>query len=428
MKKLPAFFGASFGVAVAVGSIIGAGILRAPHDVAQLLPHAWMFLGVWVLGGVYALLGANVFSELGAMRPRSGGQYAIALHAFGPFTAFAVGWNDWVSICGSVAAVSIVFAEAVTTLVGIPQYALAISMLAAIAAGFVLLRGSRAMNASQNFTSLAKTLGFLALTIACFTWAAGHQRAPEVAAVAPSQGLLLSLVLALQGVIFAYDGWTGIIYFGEETRDPARDIPRSLFGGVISVMIVYLLLNVAILLVLPMSTIAADALPTAAAATTVFGSSGSTIVRLLIVIALPSSILANQAMGSRVAFALGRDMKRLSALGNATDSGAPTVSVILGVIVTLAFLLTGTFERVIAICSILFVASYAVSFAALFRMRAVEPSTPRPFRAIGHPITTGLVLVGSVAFLIGTAVAAPRDTAIAAALVLVSYPVYRLLR
>ena len=104
------------------------------------------------------------------------------------------------------------------------------------------------------------------------------------------------------------------------------------------------------------------------------------------------------------------------------------MSIVLCTVVTLGFLLTGTFERVIAICSILFVASYAVSFAALFRMRISERDTPRPFSAIGHPFTTGLVLIGSVAFLIGTAVAAPRDTAIAAALVVVSYPVYRLLR
>jgi len=97
-------------------------------------------------------------------------------------------------------------------------------------------------------------------------------------------------------------------------------------------------------------------------------------------------------------------------------------------ITTLAFLATGTFGRVVAICSVLFVASYVVSFAAVFRLRAIEPDTPRPFRAIAHPFSTGLVLLGSVAFLVGTAMSAPRDAAIAAGLIVLSYPIYRVLR
>ena len=428
MKRLPSIFGASFGIAVAVGSMIGAGILRAPHDVATLLPSIWPFIGVWILGGTYALLGANAVAELGAMRPRSGGQYAIAEHAFGPFTAFAVGWNDWLSCCGAVAAISIVFAEAVTVLLKAPNLVLPIACAAVVVASVVLWQGSRAVNASQQFTSVAKFIAFLALTIACFAWGFGNERAAPVVPSASEMGWLAALVIALQGVIFAYDGWVGILYFGEEVRDPGRDIPRALFGGVLAVMAVYVLLNVAITRVLPLNAIAADPLPTAAAATVVFGATGDVLVRLLVVIALPSAILANFGMGTRVAFSLGRGISRLSALGGASAAGAPRGAVLLSMVTTLAFLGTGTFGRVVAICSVLFVASYVVSFAAVFRLRAVEPDTPRPFRAIAHPFSTGLVLLGSVAFLVGTAMSAPRDAAIATGLILLSYPIYRVLR
>ena len=428
VKRLPSYFGAWFGVAVAVGSMIGAGILRAPHDAAALLPSIPWFVGIWVLGGLYALLGANAIAELGAMRPRSGGQYAIAEHAFGPFTGFAVGWSDWLSCCGSVAAVSIVLAEAAAALMGAPRAVMPLSLAAVIAAGALLWQGSRTVNASQQLTSAAKFLGFMVLTAACLAWGLGHERAADAPRLTPPPALLTGLVLALQGVIFAYDGWVGIMYFGEETRDPARDIPRALFGGVLAVMGVYVLLNLALVVVLPLHAIAADALPTASAAMVVFGGGGETAVRLLVIVALPSGILANLGMGTRVMFSLGRDTSRLSALGSASVAGAPRAAILVSTLVAVAFVTTGTFRQVIAICSVLFVASYAVSFAALFRLRAKEPDTPRPWRAIGHPFSTGLVLLGSIAFLIGTAMAAPRDALIGASLVVASYPVFRLLR
>ena len=104
-------FGLAFGLAVSVGLTIGAGILRAPADVAVRLPDVRLFFAAWVAGGVYAMLGANALSELAAMLPQSGGQYVYAERAFGPYVGFVVGWSDWASTCGTVAAIAIVLAE-----------------------------------------------------------------------------------------------------------------------------------------------------------------------------------------------------------------------------------------------------------------------------------------------------------------------------
>ncbi len=426
-RRLPAFFGASFGLAVAVGGMIGAGILRAPRDAAAQLPSVWLFVGVWIAGGIYALLGANAVAELAAMRPRSGGQYSIAQHAFGPFTAFAAGWADWLSCCGSVAALAIVFAEAATALLGKPTLVLPVAITSLAVSGLVLWQGSRSMNASQQVTSLLKFVCFVALAIGCFVWGLGNERAIDVARITPMPTAFTGFVLALQGVIFAYDGWVGIVYFGEEVQNPGRDIPRALFGGVLSVMGVYVLLNVALVMVLPLHAIAADPLPTATAASVVFGASGDTLVRILVLIALPSTILANHGFGTRVAYALGRDLPRLGALGDANSAGTPRLAVLVSTAIAIAFLATGTFERVVTLCSVIFVATYAVTFAAVFRLRATEPDTPRPFRSIGHPFSTGFVLIGSVVFLVSTAMAAPRDSAIALGLIVLSYPLYRVL-
>lgn len=431
--QLPRLLGVGFGVAVAVGSMIGAGILRAPADVAALLPTAPLFLGVWVLGGAYALLGANALAELGAMHPRSGGQFVFARRAFGPFAGFVVGWNDWVSTCASVAVIALVVGDAVGALVpAMAPHASAVALGVVALVTLLLLRGARTSDRAQRATSLVKGLVLLALVVACFAYAA--RNAPTAAAaavVAPTAphglALLAALVVALQGVIFAYDGWVGVIYFAEELPDPGRQVARSLFGGVLSTMAIYLLVNAAFLAVLSLPAIARSALPAASAAALVFGGHGAAVVNAIVVAALPSAVIANLLMGSRVAYGLGRDAAAPGWLGRASDAGTPRPAILLSATLSAAFLLTGTFERVVALCSFLFVAGYAMSFAAVFVLRHREPLAPRPWRARGHPWTTGAVLAGSLAFLVGVLMADVRDGLIAVGLVLASYPAFRLL-
>jgi APA family basic amino acid/polyamine antiporter len=109
--RLLRVLGVGFGLAVIIGNTIGAGIFRTPGAIAEHLPDPWLFLGVWILGGVYALLGAFSVAELGATIPRSGGQYIFARYALGEYAGFIVGWSDWISTCGSASAVSLVIGE-----------------------------------------------------------------------------------------------------------------------------------------------------------------------------------------------------------------------------------------------------------------------------------------------------------------------------
>src|SRR5215472_18931340 len=100
-----------FGMAAPIGNTIAAGILYTPGEVAAQLPRAWLFLGIWTLGGLYALCGASSMAELGAAIPRSGGQYNFSRRALGEYAGFVVGWSDWLSTCGTAAAVALVISE-----------------------------------------------------------------------------------------------------------------------------------------------------------------------------------------------------------------------------------------------------------------------------------------------------------------------------
>jgi len=420
--------GLSFGLAVTVGNTIGAGILRTPGEIASLLPNPWLFIGIWVVGATYALLGANALSELGTMLPSSGGQYVFARYAFGNYAGFLVGWIDWVSTCASIGAISIVIGESVVSVGGLAAgNAAPIAMSVVIFFTLLLIRGSKLGDRAQQITSLAKALALLALVAACFIFA-GNSRVAIPAPVAPTVGMFTAFMLAAQSVIYAYDGWSGPIYFSEELDDPARQIPRSMFYGLLSIALIYLSINIAFIRAVPIGALASSPLAAATVANALFGNRGELIVRLIVIVSLPSAVNACLLMASRVLYAFSRDGLGLSAATRVNTGGTPTVSLIATGVVALVFLATGTFATMIAIAAFFFVASYSLSFVAVFVLRRREPNAVRPYRAKGHPWTTGFVLLGSLAFLASAVIADRRNSIYALAIVLVSYPVFRLMR
>src|SRR6187551_1813871 len=163
-SSLLRILGLAFGLAVVVGNTIGGGILRTPGDIAGWLPNPWLFVGIWVVGGLYALLGANALSELGTMIPRSAGQYVFARQAFGEYAGFLVGWMDWISTCASVGAISIVAGESAVVLAKIsPESAAPIAMSIVIVFTLLLCRGTKLGDKAQQITSLLKALALMSL-------------------------------------------------------------------------------------------------------------------------------------------------------------------------------------------------------------------------------------------------------------------------
>jgi basic amino acid/polyamine antiporter, APA family len=417
--------GTVFGLAVAIGSTLGVGILRTPGEIAAGLPNAWVYMGVWLLGGMYALCGAFALSELGAMLPKSGGQYVAARHAHGPYVGFVVGWSDWLSTCGSVAAVAIVLGESAVK-VGAPVPPQSIGLAAMAALLVFQLLGTRAGGMTQVVASLLKAIAFGALIAACLFWTG--QR-PEATAATMPIGFALgtAMIAALQGVIFTYDGWNGPIYFAGEMRDPGRDMPRAMIGGVLGIIAIYLLVNLAFLNVLGIGGLAGDALVAAKAAGGVFGASGTTVVSLVVLLAMLGALNANMLMAPRVLYALSADGLASAGATRVNEGGTPVTAVLISAAVAIAFVATGTFNTVLSVLAFLFVANYAISFAAVFVLRRREPDAVRPYRAWGFPWTSGAALLGSVAFLLGSLATDPRNSLMALALVALSYPVYRYL-
>jgi APA family basic amino acid/polyamine antiporter len=424
--------GLAFGLAVTIGNTIGAGILRTPGDIAGLLPSALGFIGIWVVGGLYALLGANALAELGTMMPRSGAQYVFAHDIFGDYVGFVVGWMDWISTCASIAGISIVIGESAVALTGLPAGAAPIAMAVVAAFTLLLLNSTKRGDRIQRVTSFVKAIALLALVVACFafgshgTEAARSPAAGSAGAVAASG--FAAFLLAAQSVIYAYDGWNGPLYFSEELNDPGRQIPRAMFYGLAGVAAIYLLLNLAFLYAVPLPALAGSKLAAGTVANAIFGASGERIVRVLVIVSLPSAVNANVLMGSRVLYSMSRDGLGIPVAARVNERGAPFVSIVATGLVAVTFLATGTFETIIAIAAFFFVANYTTSFVGLIRLRIREPQRARPYRTVGFPWTTVLVLLGSLAFLVSAVIADRRNSMFALGILLVSYPVFRLTR
>ncbi len=391
--------GLGFGLAVIVGSTLGIGILRTPGLVAGQLATVSIILLVWLAGGLYTLLSAVCFAELGTALPEAGGYYVYARHAFGNTMGFAVGWTDWLTYCAVLGYVSIGMAEFIALLfppLSAQSTLLAVVLLVSLVA--LQWAGVQVSSRFQQVATAIKFLAFVAVVVAAF--AVPHASA---AASAPSAAASVTgIIVALQAVVITYGGWQSALYFSEEDRDPSSNIPRAMIGGVLAVIGVYLLVNLALLHVLPIADLARSTLPAADAARVLVGASGGQIITILSLISLPPMLNAILMIGTRILFAMGRDGLVWRRTAEVNASGTPTVATLVTTAVAIALIMSGTFQRLIAITAFFLAFNYGVCCVALITLRRREPLRIRPFVAWGYPWSAGIVLFGAVALLVGT--------------------------
>ena len=426
-NKLLRILGLGFGLAVVVGGTIGVSIFRLPGPTANLLGNTWLILVIWTLGGAFTLLNANYTAELATMIPKAGGPYVYARHAYGDFAGFVVGWSDWLGNVAAVAFLPIAFAE-----YAIGLFAPSFAGVTTIALAFLNWIGLRAGSGTQKLTSFLKAIALLAFVVVCFALGGHHSSVDAGQTTHPAPvgpfAALVAIVLSFQLILGAYGGWNSVIYFAEEDENPGRNIPRSLHAGVLSVIGIYLLVNVALLYVLPLPQIAASKLAAADAMRVVFGARGGQIVTGLALLSIIAIVNAILMFTPRTLYALGRDGLFSSKAIAVNEGGTPVVALAVTVVMATILISLGTFEKLMAIYAFYAVANNIVLISALFVLRKRSPDLPRPFRAWAYPFAPLAVLLVSGTLVVGFTVSDPRDSIYALVLLAASYPIYRLIR
>jgi APA family basic amino acid/polyamine antiporter len=415
-RALIRILGVGFGLAVIVGSTLGIGILRTPGLVAGQLPHAGAILAVWLVGGLYTMLGAACIAELGTMLPEAGGYYVYARRAFGRAIGFGVGWTDWLTYCAVLGYVSITIGEFVALLApALSGRVKPIAIASLIGLSALQLAGLRVSSRFQEIATAVKCLAFVAVVGAALLVSPGVRSATGVLSAPAS---FAGLIVALQSVVVTYGGWQSALYFAEEDRDPRRNLPRSMIGGVLAVIIVYMLVNVALLVLLPVGELAQSTLPAADAARVVVGERGRAIITVLSIVSLPPMMNAILMIATRILFAMGRDGLLWRRAATVTSNGTPAVAMLATTAVAVLLIASGTFQRLVAIVAFYLAANAFVVCLALVVLRRREPRLDRPFRAWGYPWSAALVLAGGAAFLIGAVIGDLPNAAAAVLLLL----------
>ena len=393
--------------AITVGNIIGSGIFRSPHSVAQEIGSVPMVLFAWVLGGVLSLCGSLVLAELAVAQPRTGGLYVFIREGFGNAWAFVFGWaNLWVIKPTVIASITSVFALYFCAAVGLPKSA----ELPAGMAVIVLLTGVNWLGVKQGagtqsvFTTL-KVAGILMLCGAAFLLP--HAAAPpdqQLAAAGSSKPLLLGLVLAMIPVLFAYDGWTDSTYVAGEIRDPRRAMPIAIVWGTVIVIAVYAVTNLAFLHILSPDEVATYEAVGSEAIRRVLGDWGSKALAVLVAISTFGTTNGAILTGPRVTLAMATDGLLFRWAGHVDPRrGTPDVALWIQALLSCVWLwLAGGFEDVsgwFVTTSWLF---YGLTAAALFVQRRRERESGlslSEYRAPWFPFTAILFIVVTVAII-----------------------------
>jgi basic amino acid/polyamine antiporter, APA family len=418
-----------------VGSMVGSGIFIVSAESARLVGTSGRLLLVWGAAGGLTLLAALACAELATMFPEAGGPYVFFREAYGPMAGFLYGWTMALVVqTGTIAAVAVAFSKFLGVLApsvsgGTAKAAAALVVLVLTATN---ASGLKAGTRVQNVLTVVKVAALVALTAGGLLFA-GSRVAPPAAASAPAPAgaaLGVAFVLALVGPAFAQSAWTNVTFPGAEVKDPGRTFPVALLAGCALVVGLYVLANVGYLNVLGWEGVAQapeGRVGTAAAERLLPGAGGAAMAAAILVSTFGC---ANGLVlsGARVFWALARDGFLPASAARMNGAGVPGAALALQGAWAVCLVLSGTYSDLLRyVVSVEFVV-LVLLVAAVPVLRKKRPGALRPYRAWGHPVTTGLFLAAATSVVAVLAVASPRATWPGYGLVLLGVPVYLLRR
>jgi amino acid transporter len=415
--------------AVTIGVIIGSGIFRVPAVVAGDVGSVTGVAAVWILGGIITLCGALSLAELAAAFPRSGGVFVYLHEVYGPGVAFLFGWTLFFLSPAGIAAIALVFAEYLGTLVPLSPNGIRL-----VAAGLLVIlavacyRSVRGTGALVSAATAAKVAALAALVLAALLLgdgSAGSFGGGAPAGSAHLGGIGLGLVAAL----WAYNGIQDMVPIAGEVRDPGRVLPRALLLGITVVIVIYLSANAAYLYVLPYDALRASPLVASETAVRVLGTAGADAVAVAVMISTFGAVNGLLLTQPRIFYAMAREGLLFTRLADVHPRYAtPHVAVVAYTAIAVVCVWLRSFEQLAEAFVLGMWPFLALAAIGVIILRKRRPELERPYRTLGYPMVP-LIFVAGTFWVVGSALLArPLTTLAGIALTLAGIPVYLLRR
>jgi APA family basic amino acid/polyamine antiporter len=380
-------------VIIVIANMIGIGVFTTLGFQVAGLHSPFAILMLWVLGAVGAFCGALCYGELGAMMPRSGGEYTYLSQIYHPAVGFLSGWVSMVAgFAAPIALAAIALGEyAGAILPGLDKTVVAVSVIVILS--LVHLTNVRFGCHFQNLVTVGKILLIVAFIILGFM-----ATNPQDITLTPSPsdwGSVFSpaFAISLVYVFYAYSGWNSASYVAGEIFRPEKNLPIALFWGAAFVALCYCLINYVFLYTVPMSILAGQIDVGYLSAKSIFGPRGATIMTVLICVALISSLSSLIMVGPRVTQTMSEDLNRLRFLATRNKSGAPVYAIILQALVAIFLTLTATFNAVLTYVGFTLALFASLAVLGVFVLRRRHPNLKRPFKTWGYPVTPAIFLL-----------------------------------
>jgi basic amino acid/polyamine antiporter, APA family len=437
--------------AIVVGTMVGTGIFLKPSEMAREGRFISIVFTAWIVGAVLSIFGALSFAELGAAIPEAGGEYAYLRRGFGPMWGFLFGWMHSIvgrpSSAASIAAGMVRFLSFFAPAVAAPLFTVHIPQLTRWIAPYdfvftwaqpvavfwlVLMTGINYLGVRlggevQVFLTSIKILSIaLIIGVAVFLPNPGIHPADPVWPASASSGLTTAFLAALAAALWAYDGWEDLNLVGSEVKDPQRNFPRALVGGVSFVALMYVLFSAACLKVLPFDAIANSQHVASDVVEHVIGHGVAFWITLAMAISALGSMNSSILSGARVPYAMARDGIFFKvADGIHPKFRTPARALIFQGALASVMALSGTFEELTNLFIFAGWIFYGLAVVALFRLRKTEPNLERPYRCWGYPWVPAIFVLGAFVLTINLWFVRPGRSTIGLLLILAGWPFYR---
>jgi len=418
---------------IVIGTVIGTGIFLKPRAIAEVLDSPGLIMAVWVVGGALSFLGALSYAELGAMFPEAGGEYLFMREAYGSFGAFLWAWTYFVCAkIGSIAALAAGFAIYAKAFVPLPGPLEQVAAIAAILlVTFVNHLGVAAGGRTQAVLTLLKIASILAIIGLAFASPGGSWEHLQPVVPEPRRGLLGAIGVALVAVLWAYDGWNDLVMVSGEIAEPQRNIFRSLFYGMATVVLLYLAANAAYHYAIPITEMPRHPRVAEAAVAGVLGARGATVLSAVILVSILGALNGSILSGARIPYAAAADRLFPSPLARVHDV-YHTPAVALWVQAALAASLIavftafgiGQFDYITDMVIFAEWAFYGLCTAAVIMLRRRRPEALRPYRAWGYPWAQALFVLAAAWIFVNSLIESPRQSFLGLGLILLGVPAY----